>query len=229
MCYCGTVFSQGRVRGKVLEDKTYLGVPGVTVQNLSNKATIATDAAGAFSIVAKTGDMLKFSSMGYKADTVLLTSLDVITVYLIPEQNMLNEVKVKELEFPPGAFAFKPMMGPLGSKVVRYQTDKSGNPIGGIKMSPSALFGNGKNKSEEKIERYEMDADISKVFNEETLGKYLPFTGQELTNFVILYKPSVETFTNPNFKMAEYINACYQKFMWIPADKRKSKELVELK
>jgi len=226
---CGTAFSQGRAGGKVLEDKTYIGVGGVTVQNLSNKATIATDAAGAFSIVAKSGDLLKFSSVGYKTDTVLLTSMDILTIYLIPEQNMLNEVKVKELEFPPGAFSYKLIMGPMGSSVVRYQTDKNGNPIGGIKMSPSELLGGGKKKSEEKIERYERDTDISKVFNEETLGKYLPFTGQELTNFVILYKPSAEMFTNPNFVMTDYINACYQKFMWIPAEKRKSKELVELK
>ncbi len=226
---CEAAFSQSRVRGKVLEDKTYIGVAGVTVQNLSNKATIATDEAGAFSIVAKNGDLLKFSSVGYKADTVLLTDLSILTVYLTPDQNMLNEVKVKELEFPPGAFSYKPIMGPMGSSVLRYQTDKNGNPIGGIKMSPSALLGGGKKKSEDKIERYEKDADISRVFNEETLGKYLPFTGQELTNFVILYKPSAEIFTNPNFVMTDYINACYQKFMWIPAEKRKSKELIELK
>lgn len=172
--------------------------------------------------------MLKFSSMGYKADTVLLTSMDIITVYLTPEQNMLNEVKVKELEFPPGAFALKPMMGPLGSKVVRYQTDRNGNPIGGIKLSPSALFGS-KKTSEQKIERYERDAEISRMFNVVTLGPYLPFNGQELINFVILYKPSAETFYNPNFKMTDYLNTCYQKFMEIPADKRKSKELVALK
>lgn len=229
LSFCGTAFSQGRVRGKVLEDKTYIPVGGVTVENLSNRASISTDAAGAFSIVAKPGDLLKFSSIGYKPDTLYLKDMDVVTIYLTPEQNMLNEVKVKELEFPPGAFAFQPLMGPMGSKVVRYQTDKNGNPIGGLQMSVLSLFGSSKSASDKKIDAYTRDAQISEIFNAAKLAPYLPISGQELTNFVILYKPGVETFYDPNFKMTEYLNTCYRKFMQIPEEKRKSKELVSLK
>jgi hypothetical protein len=226
--FSGAVFSQGRVRGKVLEDKTYIPVAGVTIENLSNRATISSDAAGSFSIVAKAGDVLRFSSLGYRADTLYLKDLDVVTIYLTPELNMLNEVKVKEIEFPPGAFALKPLMGPLGSKIIRYQTDKAGNPIGGVKFSPSSLFSNGKS-SEAKMEKYEHQAQIAQVFNSATLGPYLPISGQELTNFVILYMPDVNTFYDKNFNITEYINISYKKFMQIPADKRRSKELVALK
>ncbi len=227
-CYAA-VNAQGRVQGKVFEDKTYIGVPGVKVENLNNHAAIATDAVGAFSIAAKKGDLLKFTSIGHKPDTVYLTSLDPISVYLTPQQNMLEEVKVQQIEFPPGAFAYKPLMGPMGSKTVRYQTDKQGNPIGGVKVSISDLFGNDKAASERKIEQLKLDAQISEVFNQAKLAQYLPISGQELTNFVILYKPSIETFYAANFKMTEYLNDCYRKFMQIPEEKRKSKELVSLK
>jgi len=224
------VFSQGRVGGKVFENKTYRPVEAVTVENLTNRAATSTDAGGSFSIVAKKGDLLRFSSMGYKADTVYLKDLDILSVYLIPQENMLGEVKVKELEFPPGAFSMPVLLGPMGSKVVRYQTDKNGNPIGGIKMSLGDLFGGGgKSASEKKIEKRKQEEQIAQVFNATTLGKYLPFEGQELKNFVILYRPDVNTFFDKNFNITDYISASYRTFMQIPEEKRRSKELVELK
>ncbi|MFD0751367.1 hypothetical protein ACFQZS_14550 [Mucilaginibacter calamicampi] len=227
--FCAAAFAQGRVRGKVLEVKTYKPVEAVTVENLTNRAATSSDAAGSFSVVAKKGDLLRFSSMGYRADTVYLKDLDILTVYLIPQENMLGEVKVKELEFPPGAFAMPALMGPLGSKVVRYQTDKAGNPIGGLKMSLGDLFGGGKKTTEKKLEIYKKQEQIARVFNATTLGKYLPFQGQELKNFVILYMPDVNTFYDKNFNITEYISVSYRKFMEIPEEKRRSKELVELK
>lgn len=225
---CSAGFAQGRVRGKVFENKTYIAVAGANVENLNNHAATTTDGAGTFSIAAKTGDLLRFSSLGYKADTVYLKDLDVMSVYLLPDENMLKEVNVKELEFPPGAFAAPALPGPLGSKVVRYQTDKNGNPIGGIKMSPSALFGS-KKTSEAKVERYEKDTEIMQIFNPTALGPYLPITGQELTNFIILYKPTVEVFYDKNFNITDYLNASYRKFMQMPVEKRQSKTLTELK
>jgi hypothetical protein len=227
--FCVAAFSQGRVRGKVLEEKSYIPVGGVTVENLSNRATNVSDTTGAFSIVAKVGDVLSFTSLGYMRDTVLITDMGAITAYLKPDPNMLKEVKVKELEFPPGAFAMPPLLGPLGSKVVRYQTDKNGNPIGGVKMSLSDLFGGGKNSSEAKTEKYAKEEQIAQVFNVANLGKYLPITGQELTNFVILYMPDINTFYDKNFNISEYISACYRKFMQMPIEKRQSKTEFALK
>jgi hypothetical protein len=227
--FCVAAFAQGRVRGKVLEEKTYIPVGGVTVENLKNHATNVSDTTGAFSIVAKPGDVLSFTSMGYKRDTVLITDMGVITAYLAPDLNMLKEVKVKELEFPPGAFVMPPMLGPLGSKVVRYQTDKNGNPIGGLKMNLFDLFGSSKNSLEAKKEKRTKEEQIGQVFNKTTLGKYLPITGQELTNFVILYMPDVNTFYDKNFNITEYISASYRKFMQMPIEKRQSKTEFALK
>jgi hypothetical protein len=184
--FCVATLAQGRVRGKVLEEKTYIPVAGVTVENLKNHATNVSDTTGAFSIVAKPGDVLSFTSLGYKRDTVLITDMGVITAYLAPDPNMLKEVNVKEIEFPPGAFSMPVLLGPMGSKVVRYQTDKSGNPVGGVKMSLSDLFGSSKNSLEDKKEKRAKEEQIVQVFNKTTLGKYLPISGQELTNFVIL-------------------------------------------
>ena len=227
--FCAAAFSQGRVRGKVLENKSYIPVGGVTVENLKNHATNVSDTTGAFSIVAKPGDVLSFTSLGYKRDTVLITDMGVITAYLIPDENMLKEVQVKEIEFPPGAFAMPALLGPLGSKVVRYQTDKSGNPIGGLKMSIGDLFGGGKNSLEAKKEKRAKEEQMVQVFNKTNLGKYLPISGQELTNFVILYMPDVNTFYDKNFNITEYISSCYRKFMRMPVERRQSKTEFALK
>ena len=227
--FSSAAFAQSRVSGKVFENKTYITVEGVKVENLKTHAVNTTDVTGAFSIAAKPGDILNFSSIGYKQDTVLITDMSVISVYLTPEENILKEVKVKELEFAKGTFALQPMLGPMGSKVVRYQTDKNGNPIGGLKMDLLSLFGNGKSASDKKMEQYTKDVKIAEAFNEKTLGPSLPITGQELTNFVVLYRPDAETFYDPNFNMTDYISACYKKFLQIPAEKRQSKDLVSLK
>lgn len=227
--FCVAAVAQGRVRGKVLEEKTYIPVGGVTIENINNHATNVSDTTGAFSIVAKPGDVLSITSLGYMRDTVLITDMGVITAYLKPDPNMLKEVKVKELEFPPGAFAFKPMMGPLGNKILRYQTDAAGNPIGGLKMSLSDLFGGGKKPSEEKMEKYAKEQQIAEVFNAATLAPYLPITGQELSNFIILYMPDVKTFYDKDFKITEYLSTCYRKFMQMPAEKRQSKTEFALK
>ena len=97
-------------------------------------------------------------------------------------------------------------------------------------MSLGDLFGGGgKSASEKKIEKRKQEEQIAQVFNATTLGKYLPFEGQELKNFVILYRPDVNTFFDKNFNITDYISASYRTFMQIPEEKRRSKELVELK
>ncbi len=91
--FCAAAAAQSRVRGKVLEEKTYIPVGGVTVENLNNRATNVSDTTGAFAIAAKPGDVLSFTSLGYMRDTVLITELGAITAYLKPDPNMLKEVR----------------------------------------------------------------------------------------------------------------------------------------
>ena len=109
-----------------------------------------------------------------------------------------------------------------------YQTDSSGTPIGGIKMN-IADGGETPKQHETKVARSEaLKGQISKVFNAENLKKYLPISGQEMENFIILYTPDVNTYFAPTFNLVAYLNASYEEFNKIPADQRQSKSLTQL-
>jgi len=223
--YCG--FSQSKLKGKVREEKTYIPIGSAQVENLNTHFVVLTDTAGAFSIPAKVGERLSISAMGYAIDTLYVTDLTNKSIYLVRQENMLKEVKVNNLEFKKGTFAAKPLMGPLGTDKVRYQTDKNGNPIGGVQFSPSSLFG-GKPKGL-KMEQYAQQDEIYHVFNAMTLAQYVPITGQELNNFVILYMPDAKTFFDKDFNLTNYTNKCYQEFIKIPAEQRRSAQFLSLK
>lgn len=223
--YCG--FSQTKLRGKVREEKTYVPIGNAQVENLNTHFVVLTDTSGAFSTTARVGDRITISAMGYAIDTLYVTDLTNKSIYLVRQDNLLKEVKVNNIEFKKGTFAAKPIMGPLGTDKVRYQTDKNGNPIGGVQFSPSSLFA-GKPK-EDKIAEYAKQDEIYQVFNATTLTKLLSITGQELNNFVIMYMPDAKTFFDKDFNLTNYVNKCYQEFIKIPAEQRRSAQFLSLK
>ena len=81
----------------------------------------------------------------------------------------------------------------------------------------------------QKVEKSEAQKEqIRRVFNPENLKKYLPITGQEMENFIILYTPDINTYFAPGFNLVAYLNAQYAEFNKIPVDQRQSKSLTQL-
>ncbi|HTH82505.1 MAG TPA: hypothetical protein VL490_06200 [Mucilaginibacter sp.] len=225
-----TAYAQENFTGRVLENKVNIPLSNVKVENLNSHALSGTDEKGKFTIKAKINDLICFTSLGYEPDTVLLVNLKYKEIYLTLKQNMLNEVKVKNTD---GNFNFKiPPAGitPLGGTVVRYQTDAAGNNIGGIKLN---IFDSHKDERKRELTRKledegQQQQEIEKLFNPKNLSNYVPITGTEMSNFIILYKPDIQTFYNANFNFLNYVNASYKKFLEIPEEKRKSKAFLSL-
>ena len=79
----GEVCAQVRVlKGRVFEFQSRHPVAGITVYNLKTRNIVNTDTGGHFDIAAARGDLITFSGMGYKTDTVLVTDLRVKDYYL---------------------------------------------------------------------------------------------------------------------------------------------------
>jgi hypothetical protein len=228
--FTGITYAQGDFSGRVMENKLNIPLANIKVENLNSHVVSNTDDKGKFSIKAKVNDLVCFTGLGYEPDTVLLVNLKYKEVLLTLKQNMLNEVKVKTTD---GNFNFNiPPAGitPLGGSVIRYQTDANNNTVGGLKFNIFDSHGDARKRDH----AHQIEADgqkeqqIEKVFNPKSLGNYVPITGTEMDNFIILYKPDITTYFNKDFNLLKYVNAAYQDFLKIPEEKRKSKDFLSL-
>jgi hypothetical protein len=222
-------FAQNQLTGRVFENQSKVFLQGIKVEDLKSHAIVITGPDGSFTIGAAVGDLVCFTNANYKPDTLYLADLKYLQVFLDPKVNMLNEVKVTNQEIKKNAgFTPQQEQGVLGSKSVLYQTDANGNAIGGIKMN-IADGGDTPKQHEAKVSKSEaLKAQIAKVFNAENLKKYLPITGQEMENFIIMYTPDINTYFAPTFNLVAYLNGSYEEFNKIPVEQRQSKSLTQL-
>lgn len=219
--------AQSVLKGQVFDNTTKRGIPGVKVVNTKKQKTVLADSLGRFTIDAGVGDVITYSATAYLTDTVYLINLNAAKIYLELNQTLLKEVKIQSARTNLGDMAIKAPPGPFGGHTLVYTTDRAGNPIGGLTLK---LFDGGtskKKRSNEKIQKEELQQTISKLFSAQNLKNYLHIEGQEMQNFVILYMPSVSTYLN-NFNLALYVDSCYKEFLKIPAEKRQAKEFLEL-
>jgi hypothetical protein len=223
------LFAQDEFTGRVYENKVNVFLQGVRVEDLKSHAMTITGPDGSFTIKAKVGDLVAFTNSSYKPDTVFLANLKYMQIFLDLNQNQLKEVTITNQTVKGNAgFTTQEDKGVLGSHVVKYQRDDSGNYKGGVTFRiPDGS--DSKRKHEEKVTQKERQQEkIRKVFNADSLKRYLPITGQEMQNFVTMYIPDIDTYFSFDFNLVAYLNRCYREFLKIPEEDRKSKSLTEL-
>ncbi len=226
----GALQAQDMLSGRVYEDKSTNSVPGITIRNLKNKQVTISDRTGGFMIQAQIGDLVVFTGMSYASDTLYVKDLKYIEVKLVPKSRMLNEVKVTGSEIRMGSMKDTRPLGPLGGQTVVYQTDASGNYKGGMGLN---IFDSHSSENKRKLnaklaEDENTTKQVDLVFSPDNLQKYIPLKGQELKNFIVLYRPDIETFKSPEFNLPLYLSISYKKFMEIPAAERGSKGLTDI-
>jgi hypothetical protein len=227
----GLSYAQGNLTGRVYENSTRVAIEGITIQNLKSNATTVSNKNGLFSIRAHVGDLITFSGFSYKTDTLYVKDLSAVEVLLDLRQNMLKGVNVTESETRLGNLKAAPTPSPFGGQTLVYQTDANGAPKGGLKLNvfDSHSDANKKKKDARVGKEEQTKLEIAQVFSPENLKNYVPITGQEMDNFIILYTPGVDKYTSSEFNLTIYLNNCYQEFLKIPAEKRQSKQFLELK
>ncbi len=228
--FLGSLHAQDALTGRVYEDKTNFAVPGITIRNLKTNGATVADLTGGFTIPAKAGDLVVFSGLSYVSDTLFVKDLKYIEIRLIPKSRLLNEVKVTGSEIKLGNLKDNRRLGPLGGQTVVYQTDADGNNKGGLALNIfDSHAAENKRKLNAKLSADEQTIkEVDGIFTSANLQKYLPIKGQEMQNFIILYRPDIETYRSPDFILTLYLNTSYEKFLKIPADQRASKELTDI-
>ena len=91
-----SVLAQSTLDGSVVDSKTNQSLPGVNVNVQGTQAGTSTDLNGKFKLSKlKKGDKLIFSFIGYQTKTVAYNDQNSITVSLVEEANLLQEVVVQ--------------------------------------------------------------------------------------------------------------------------------------
>ncbi len=221
LCLSFSAIAQQMLKGRVFENKTRVGLTGITVQNLNSNQSTVTDNNGKFSIKAKLNDMLLIKGFAYQNDTVLVTRLNEMEIFLLPQQHLLPDVKVTSAEGPGMSF-YDPY---YHGQTTAYQNDANGNFKGGLAFRLHYFKKDERKKArrEKKDKENQVEQEIDRLFTPKALAQYLPLKGQDIEMYIVLYRPSVNTYISATFILVDYVNNCYKKFMQLSPQQRLAK------
>ena len=202
------------VRGNVVDAGTGAKLSDVFVRDVTNKQITLTDKSGRFEIKSETGHTLIFSSPSYVPDTLYVIDLTQKHIELKTKTISLREVNIT---------AQRLAFDPHKEYPDVYEKSKL------YPLSPSTWFGK-EARDARRLKRYfereQQERRVDQVFNRVYVGSIVPLKGQQLEDFMQLYRPSYAFITSNNSEsLAVYINDSYKKFMALPPEKRHLQKL----
>ena len=209
-----SIHAQIYVRGNVVDAGSGTKLSDVFVRDITNKQITLTDKSGRFEIKSETGHILIFSAPNYVADTLYVINLNQQHIELKTKTISLREVNIS---------AQRLAFDPHKEYPDVYEKSKV------YPLSPSTWFGK-EARDARRLKKYfareEQERKVDQVFNRVYVGSIAPLKGQELEDFMQLYRPSYAFVTSNNSEsLAVYINDSYKKFMALPPDKRHLEKL----
>jgi hypothetical protein len=197
------------VRGNVVDASSGARLSDVFVRDITNKQIALTDKSGRFEIKSETGHTLIFSSPSYVPDTLYVVDLTQKRIQLRTRTISLREVNIT---------AQRLTFDPHKEYPDVYEKSKV------YPLSPSTWFGK-EARDARRLKRYfereEQERRVDQVFNRVYVGSIVPLKGQQLDDFMQLYRPSYAFITSNNSEsLAVYINDSYKKFIALPPEKR---------
>jgi len=229
------VFAQTVTTGTVFDfSKKSLSLPGVSIRNLNSKQSTSTNKDGKYTIGANIGDLLEFSAVGYHTDTLYLTNLLNRTIYLPAKTNSLKDVDITAVRMNSQITDAK---DPLAEKYTLLSTGGNLNrkrmtdKVGGLSLN----LGYGKYKRQQRKEadlaEKEMYQDeIDENFTPRAITELTKLEGDELKNFMIIYRPSIEAVKAERpFRYPFYISRAFAAWNKLTPQQRKLQDLPKLK
>ena len=202
------------VRGNVVDASSGAKLSDVFVRDVTNKQITLTDKSGRFEIKSEPGHTLIFSSPSYVPDTLYIIDQTLKRIELKTKTISLREVNIT---------AQRLAFDPHKEYPDVYEKSKV------YPLSPSTWFGK-EARDARRLKRYfareEQERKVDQVFNRVYVGSIVPLKGQDLEDFMQLYRPSYAFITGNNSEsLAVYINDSYKKFMALPPEKRHLEKL----
>ena len=216
MLFVGSVsMGQGLLKGKVYENGNRQALPNVFIRDINSKELTLTEKDGSFFIKTEPGHTLIFDCPGYVSDTLYVVDMSNKRVMMETRTIALRQVSINST---------RQFFDPHKEYPEIYTKSKV------YIMSPTTWFSR-EGKNARRLKRYfaheEEERRIDAVFSKAYVGSMVPLKGQELDDFMTLYRPSYSFIKSNNSEsLAVYINDSYKKFKALPPKKRKLPKLV---
>ncbi|MFW0716328.1 hypothetical protein [Pedobacter sp. N23S346] len=229
------VFAQTVTTGTVFDySKKTISLPGVSVRNLNSKKTTTTSTDGKYTIPATVGDLIEFSAVGYHTDTLYLTNLLNRTIYLPVKSNSLADVDVRGVRMNSQITDAK---DPLAEKYTllntggNLQRKRMTDKVGGLNLNLG--YGKYKRQQRKEAELEEKDMYLEEIdanFSEKAVTELTKLQGEELKNFMIIYRPSVELVKAERpYRYSYYISRAFVAWQKLTPQQKKLQDLPKLK
>lgn len=211
----GIANAQNVLKGTVEESGSNLKLTNVFIKDATNNQLTLTDKNGNFVIKSAPSHLIIFNSPGYVSDTLYVIDMSPKKIKLQIMSIALREVKIK---------GTRSSFDPKAEYPQVYEKSKV------YVLSPSSWFSKD-SRDARRLKRYfameQQEQQIDNVFNAAYVSSLVPLRGQELEDFMTLYRPSYAfVHSNTTQTIAVYINDSYKKFKLLPTDKRKLQRLT---
>ncbi|GGE61197.1 carboxypeptidase-like protein [Pedobacter psychrotolerans] len=229
------VIAQTVTTGTVFDySKKTISLPGVSVRNINSKKTTSTNREGKYTIAATVGDLIEFSAVGYHTDTLYLTNLLNRTIYLPVKSNSLADVDVRGVRMNSQITDAK---DPLAEKYTLLNTGGNLNrkrmtdKVGGLSLNLG--YGKYKRQQRKEAEMEEKDMyqeEIDANFSEKAVTDLTKLQGEDLKNFMIIYRPSIEQIKAERpYRYNYYISRAFVAWQKLTPQQKKLQDLPKLK
>jgi len=210
------VSAQDPLKGTVYENGGNNRLNNVFIRDKNTKQLALTDKDGNFNIKTEAGHLLIFDSPGYISDTLYVVDLTPKKIMLAPKTIALREVSIN---------ATRQNFDPQKEYPEVFEKSKV------YVLSPTTWFSK-EGKDARRLKRYfKVEAEerhVDAVFTRAYVGSIVPLKGEELENFMTMYRPTYAFITsNSTESLAVYINDSYKKFEALPPDKRVLPKLTD--
>lgn len=210
------VSAQDPLKGTVYENGSNNRLNNVFIRDKNTKQLTITDNDGNFKIKTEAGHLLIFDSPGYVSDTLYVVDLTPKKIMLVPKTIALREVSIN---------ATRQNFDPQKEYPEVYQKSKV------YVLSPTTWFSK-EGKDARRLKRYfkteTEERHVDAVFTRAYVGSIVPLKGEDLENFMTMYRPTYAFITsNSSESLAVYINDSYKKFEALPPDKRLLPKLTD--
>ncbi len=205
--------SMPQISGLVLEKTTGKRLADVNVVNLRTNKKVVSNTYGVFYIEAMVGDSLSLTKVGYGSIKTVINTLEDILLEMQPgmqieEVVVARKTKQQEMEDILRDYEKKGIYG--GGK----------NKVGTYLNSPATALYNLFGREAKNMKRFEKfmsresnEIAIDKVFSVKVVSETTGLKGDELINFMELYRPPYETAIKwGQYDLLNYITTSFKKW-----------------
>lgn len=211
----GAVHAQSLLKGQVRERGDNQKIPNAFIRDINNNVMTLVDNGGNFSIRTAAGHTLIITSPGYVTDTLFVDNMEPKKISMTVMSIALKQVNIS---------ATRNAFNPRTEYPEVYEKSKV------YVLSPSSWFGKEAHDARRLKRYFQMEEEQEKIdqaFNAAYVSSLIPLKGQQLEDFMTMYRPSYDFIkSNNRVSMAVYVNDCYKKFVALPPEKRSLQRLT---